>query len=474
MIGKYQLQLGSDQFISGMASSDYATDGGLGTSSQNLNPFIKPGTIYSLAAGTDISTNVSGNIIASCEDSSSLSPLDRYMVDDASSAANYYSYNGTAITKVKTGTATYIQGKSDMVAFNGNFYISGASTLTQWDGTSGAGLNESYKTFVDSSAWHPLLNFINYLYFGDGNLLQQMDTSGTVVTIWTLPPKEKIVALGIDPSTGLLLISVSSVYDVSDTLSSLKAVYLHDGISATYRRKIIVDDLVTAFYQLEGRVYIGAGQTIGVWNGTGVTFLRKLQYASLSNVDLPYKHHFANIRNILLVVDGYQVLAYGAVISGSGNPYGNTKAFFYMGQPLSGINHLTAIIPFGTNKFGISYATNKVISFDISSLSGGTGLLYFNSTYFPRPIYIRRIRIVTSNITTNTGIGGVALYTENNFRQPPGLLGQFSVLSANSPKNVFDFDFTDIKAMMVQPRISFDSAQGFAIYRVYLYYDIAE
>lgn len=471
-IGKYQIQLGADQLVSGMSSSDFATDGALGVSSNQLNPFAVPGVMYSLAAPTDISTNVVDNIIASTEDSNASSPNNRYLLGDA---ANYYSYNGTSITKVKTGTATtsYVAGRTDFISFNGNFYATLTNQkLAQWDG--GSTLNETFQTFGDINASHPLIAYQGFLLVGDGNQLWSLSTAGTFVSILTLQSKEKIVALGIDPLTGLLMISIQMVYDFADTIPSLKAVYLYDGISSKPTRKILVDDLITAFFNVEGNVYIGSGNTLGVWNGNGVTFLRILKNVSLSNTDLPYKHHFANINRVLHVIDGQNVLSYGSVVAGK-------KGFFYTANNQTNNTHLTCIFPAGNSggvgeRLGIAYSTSgptyHVLTFDYGSISAGIGSMYFNNIYFPRPVFIRRMRIITTGITTTNGLGGTALFDDRgNIIQTA--VSTFVVRAATSPQYVFDFDYSQLKLQGVQPRLTWDT-QGFGIIRVYLYYDIAE
>lgn len=468
MIGQHQLQFGAEQFISGMASSDYSTDGALGTSSTGLNPFVTPGLMRGIANSTDISTNVVGNIICSCEDSNAVSPNNRYCIDDASGAANYYSFNGSSFTKQHTGSATFIAGKSDLISFDSLFFASTASTLVSWNGTST--VNESVQSFGDANAHHPLLLYQGFMWVGDGNTLSNQTSNGSgtgsyTTSVLTLGAKEKIVALGIDPMTGLMMISVQTIYDVSDTIPSQKIIYLYDGVSSKPVRKILVDDLITAFYNLEGTVYVGAGQTLGQWNGNGVTFLRKFLNVSLTNTDLAYKHHFTNTRSILHIVDGQNVLSYGAVISGK-------KGFFYTAYNPSGSGHLSIVMPLGSNKIGVSYATNKVALFDLSSSSAGLPSLYFNNTYFPRPVFIRRVRIITTAITTTAGIGSLTLFDEK-LATIVTQVAAFVVTSATSPRYVFDFDYSSVKLQGIQPRINLDT-QGFGIVRVIIYYDIAE
>lgn len=469
MIGKNQIQLGADQIISGMSSSDYATDGALGVSSMGLNPFVTPGIMRSIAGPSEISASVViDNLIATCEDSNAASPNNRYMLGDA---GNYYtSTNGVSITKKVTGSDTYIAGKTDLISFAGFFYGTSTTHLTKWDGS--ASLTENFKSFGDGNAHHPLLAYQGFLMVGDGNTVSslQNDNSTYNTNVLVLQSKEKIVAFGIDPQTGLMMISIQTVYDVSDTIPSLKAVYLWDGISAKAARKILVDDLITAFYNVEGQVYIGAGRTLGVWNGNGVTFLRKLQNVALNNVDLPYKHHFSNTRNILHVIDGPQVLSYGAVVSGK-------HGFFYTANTQGGsTSHITCVFPVGFDHTAIAYSPSgsvfNVYSFDFSSTSAGGGTMYFNNIYFPRPIFVRRMRIFTTGITTTAGIGGTAIVDEK------GVINQsqvntFVVLSANSPQYIFDYDFTSLEIQAIQPRINFGT-QGFGFVRAIVYYDVAQ
>lgn len=470
MIGKYQVVLGADQLTSGMASSDYATDGALGTPCTGLNPYIVPGLIYPLAASTDISTNVADNLIASCEDSSATLPNNRYMIGNA---ANYYSYNGTAITKQATGSATYVQGMSDLISFDGSFFATTATEtidqLVKWNG--GATINEAFQALTDNHAHHPMIAYQGLLYVGDGNVMSTLTANGSGTGAWTpavltLQSKEKIVALGIDPATGLMMVSIQTEYNISDTIPSLKAIYLYDGISSKPLRKILVDDLVTGFLNIEGIVYCGSGQTLGQWNGNGVTFLRKLQNVTLSNTDLVYKHHMANINRVLHVIDGKQILSYGTVIAGK------PKAFFYTAQGNT-TNHCSIVFPGGNNTLITAAPTHTVSKWDFSSFSAGTAQIFFNNIYFPRPIYIRRLKIITTGVTTTGLLGNVELTTEKNVTFQTASAG-FIVSSIASPQYVFDFDFTNgIVINGIMPFIQIDT-QNFGLVRATMYYDVAE
>lgn len=473
MIGKQQIPLGADQIVSGMASSDFAPDGGLGTSCVNVNPFALPGAIKATVTPTDSSTNVAGTMIASAEDSQNISAYNRLYVDGV---GQYYTFSGAAITKRQTGAATtkYTFGFTDMASFALNTYVTLIDNIAQWN-TSSNTLDETWWTGTKSQTFHyttstphPMLVFEGLLWVADGEYLHTISSAGTVTKdVLVLGSGERIQALGIDPGTGLMLISVQVTQNYSATLASKYFIYMFDGYSSKPRRKIPVDDMVTAFHSNSGTVYVGYGQRIGYFNGAGISFLRKLRNATLTGTDLPYKHHFANVGPIMLVIDGQDLLAYGEVIAGK-------KAWFnIMQNPVSSSQPLQLVSHTGGTTIGIAMATNKFYYFDLMSTGAGLLTLWFGTIYFPRPVYIRGVRIITNGITTTASIGGVAIQTDSAFRQPPGTLGQFVVPAAMSPKNTFDFNYTNVMGSSVQLRVTLDT-QGASILKAFIYYDIAE
>lgn len=467
MIGKYTREIGPDEFLAGMAESDYATNGAIGTSSYSLNPFHTPGRIKA-TYWDDASTNVAGDFIASCEDASATLSNNRYFVD---SSRNYYSWNGTAITKQKTASAgTYTFGITDMTPYNGKFYTTTTSDITEWNGTTT--LDENYWTTTKSQAAlksgsgqpHPLLVYEGLMWIGDGNLLHYINSSGTVTNSKvTLAPNEAITALGIDPGTGMMLIATSTSIDLSTSISAVNAIYLYDGVTAKPRRKVLVDNHVLSFKNVGGSVYVGYGQNIGIWTGAGIQFLRKLKNASLSSVDLPYKHKLANINQILFFVDGKNVIAYGEVTPGR-------KVFYPVWQEYVTATKINIIANIGANKIGTNFATNKFKWFDITSSSGAAATYYTPFINFPRPAFIRRVRIITSGITTTAGIGLCQIIDELGNNRSPAV-NTFKVSSGT--RYVFDFDFTDFKVNCAQLNINMDT-QGFSIIRATIYYDTAE
>jgi len=171
MIGKYVLPIKASDFVLGETTSEYTQDGGFSPSSFNINPLLIPGVIKACAPVSNQSTNISGNIIASSEDSQSSGANNRIFVDDA---ANYYYWNGSAMTKQKTGTATthYVIGKTDMASFAQNSYATLDNDIAQVNTSGSWTLTESWwvttkgKSALDSTVPHPLLVFENFLWVG--------------------------------------------------------------------------------------------------------------------------------------------------------------------------------------------------------------------------------------------------------------------------------------------------------------------
>lgn len=479
MIGKFQIQLGAEQLISGMASSDFATDGALGTEALGLNPFVTPGIMRALANPTNITSPIVANVIASSEDSPAMNVLPSFNRTFVDTAANYYTIAGTTVNLQKTGTATtkYLSGITDHVAYAGNTYTSVTDDITKWNTVSTSLTNNWWSAGAGFSLQpnvpHPLLVYQGFLFVGDANDMHNYSDVGVVFTpdVLTLNSNEVIYALGIDPLTGLMMISVQTLIGSQDTFSAQNFVYLWDGISSKATRKIPVDDLITAFHNVEGTVFVGAGQTLGQWNGNGVTFLRKLQNVTTtgSPTDLPYKHHFANTRNILHVVDGQKILSYGEVVAGK-------KGFFYTGYNPANSNHITCIMPLGNNQIGVAHPTTALSVFDFSTTTAASAVLPFNNIYFPRPIFPRRIRIITTGVTTNAGSGQISVTDEKNNIINPAVpnISNFIVLAAQSPRYVFDFEFSGYEWQAIQLSLVMDTLVSFGFIRAIIYYDVAQ
>lgn len=477
MIGKYQITLDGGQFVRGQSVSDYSDDGGLGSSSVNLNMLATPGVVYPISQPTTIRTAGGADpldvFIASCEDTNTTGNY-RLLLDKA---AHFYTYDGTNITLDKTGSATYTQGRADMVYSGLGAYAAYASSngdVTKW--LVGTSIDETWwsatvgGTALGNTVPHPLLMFGSLLYIADGQYIHAFDGSTHQNAMLTLQPNEIIYSLGIEPGSGLIMIGVQTkgTINLGNVQNAKYYVHLWDGFSSTIRRRVPVDDLPTCMYSNAGQVIVGYGQNIGAWNGTGITFLRRLASNPAAKETLLYKHHITNIGRTLYYVDGVNAMAYGQIVPG-------VPAFWNAYQDST--NTISLLANVGGNNLGMAFNTSSTKSFvTMATLTAGTSTatIYTNNIDFPRPVFIRRMRVFTTGVTHTSafGVGGIAIIDEK------GVVNQPTVKTFIQPVNattqyVFDFDFTSLKLQMAQPRVSMDT-QAAGLVRVVLYYDIAE
>lgn len=495
MIGKFQLQLGADQLTSGMSSSDYATDGALGNTSIQMNPFVTPGIIRgTLNLGDATGSPLVDNIVASSEDATGGLKA-RLAVGDA---ANYYTIDtsGTMV-KVFTGadTSNYVFGRTDIgIQSNnggtGSAFVSHGTNLAMWNGSTT--VTESWWTgtayYVGTthppaltSSPHPLLNYNTNLWVADGSQLHNIIPNAAIIatpslcvnlSVLSLELFSTIYALGIDPATGLMLISYQTVQNQGDTVSTQAFIGLYDGYSTGLRRKIPVDDLVTAFQNVGGTVYVTFGNRVGYFNGNGISFLRRLLNVVDGTATLLYKHRVANSANILLIADGPTLLAYGDPVGGK------AKAWFNLGVSLGTIDKITTISPLGNNQVGIfNFATfNSSFNFrryDLNSTVGTSFQVSFNNIYFPRPVYVRRVRVVTTGIA-HSGLTDmvIAILDEKNNALPISNTNRIISVPTGTTY-VQDFDYSQAKCQGIQATIG-GSNGPWGLIRVIVYYDVAE
>jgi hypothetical protein len=306
-----------------------------------------------------------------------------------------------------------------------------------------------------------LLVYEQSLWIADGNKLHSVTSTAQVDAVsLTLDPGEEIMALGVDPVTGLMMIGVRNVTTSSPPSTDIPAknsIYLFDGFSSKARRKIPVQGTPFSFTTVGGVVMVGLDNTIGIWNGSGVSFLRRL--SALTSI--PTKQLTAVVNNIFFVADGKKVLAYGDVMNGK-------RVWFPIYTSTTTIN---SIFQQSRGVLGINSDSSSVkyISIQDTTFGAATGTIATNNINFERPVEIRRMRVYTTGITTTAGIGSVSVTDENNASYTPT---QNKFVVASGTKYVFDFDF-NYRLQTLQPNITLDT-QAFGINKILIYYDVSE
>src|SRR3990167_5478629 len=417
MVGKHQLVLDAAEWLKGMSVNEHVSDGGFGPATEGVNMLAKPGVLHAPSAGVDSDTDsrLSGEIIASAPDHAVFGGDNRLLVADDDT---YYRYNGTKIIAAAYtgGTAsTNQQGFTDIINYKGETYVTSKERIKRWTSTSTIA---DLASFTNTTYPHPALVYLDYAYYGDGNLLlRQTAAAGTPVTILTLPANEIIMALGIDPGSGKMLISTTSSLNISGTLQGVNKLHWYDGLSAQPDKTVEVGDIITSFQSVGSIVFVGYGLYIGYINGSGVQVLRRLQYADYTQNFLPYKHMMTSVGNTLYVADGDSneghVLAFGEVL-GTQKIWYNALTNKVAAKPFRCIFSAGNTASSFGRKIGLSFDTTKFYTVDLLGVSTLDKLLLrTNRIHFPRPIVIQNIALEFAVALTSTNNITLTIQSEN-------------------------------------------------------------
>ncbi len=475
MIGYHQIVIGSAEWTKGMSSSSDISDGGFSNETDAVNLTYNPGVIYAsaIAVDSDTDTRLTGNIIATSPDMERVSANNRLLVADNDT---YYKYNGTKIIAAAytggTGSTT-AAGFTDIVTYRGEGYVSCKERIKRWQSNNTI---TDLGSFSFSDVPHPMIVYENNFYAGDGNLLLQATAVNTMpTTILTLDVNQIIIAIGIDPGNGLMLISTVSTVDTSDTLPTISKLLWYDGNSLKVTKSVITEDTILGFHTNSGVTYVGYGKNLGYINGSGITFLRDLKNVTNVQAELPYKHHFASIANTVYVLDGLQILAYGEVLT-------RRKVFYYCFKNNTNSNKPTAMGYGGNGKLVFGFATTKFYSVDTNSIASTNTLSLISNKYeFPRPVFLRGFYVEYADaISANDNNRSLSYKTE---AQGAGFIliketsNTFSALKNLSSASVYflrpNVSVTSDKISLLQLKYTADTLNA-GLRRIIIYYDIAD
>lgn len=492
MIGKNVLTLDYNDFIKGMSTSDNLPDGGFSPTTSQVNLINSHGAVYQPAVMVDASTNLAtaDDIIATCEEPTGTNNR-MILAQGSANLGTFYTLSTSNVltSKVSTTTAIFGQGTTDFVPWqdtvNGlNYYAttgndgSNNGNIVKWNGNVTKDEVWWSSTLAQSTtantAWRPLLVYETHLYFGNKNTLHRISPSLAVSAgILTLAASEYITALGVDKGTGYMLIAVTNGLNASATLNLSSKILLYDGLSNKVARVIPVEGLVTSFKNMDDSTYVFFGNNIGVFTGSGIRFLRKLDFAIGNSSLLVYPHRATAIENTLYFVENNKVIAYGEI-------RGNSAKVFRpaLKNTIGASPNFTSVVNVGANKLGISFngasSVRKFYTFDTSSVAtSGTAEVWFNRVNFPRPIQIREFYIEFNSALANNStacllsvLGEVQSFNTQTFTNTSGT----SIYAIRQKCN-----FNGLKFNSMYMRLAFNSDYpNIGIKRITVSYDFVE
>jgi hypothetical protein len=389
-------------FLAGATTSSESADGGFAPESYNLNPAYKAGVMYgtSTAVATTGDTPT-GKLIAST--SAQLTTPESFLISDDHKIYTFYS---DALTLTATlATKQFEERVSSIIPFDGYFVaptsVAGRdivkinnngtiATETWWSVTLGMGASLNTDT-TD----RPLLVYNKNLYVGDGYKIRKITPALAVSTSLVLDGLDNITAFGEDPATGYMLVAFQKAIKNSYINKSAPSyIGLYDGSSATFARIVPVQGKILAFFPVGGTVYVAYQQSIGIWTGTGIQFLRKLRRAIWFPSEQLRSDKFASVGTTLYFVDKDEIVAFGEIEQGQ-----RSFRTIYRAENTIGmirVNDLELVYSYQGNMKHI----------DVTSVSAGT---YFQSLryYAPDRIDIKEVEVtydnaVTAGLTTAT------------------------------------------------------------------------
>lgn len=435
-LGRKIMVIDGNSFVAGASTSAELPDAGFSPTTTMAQLTNVPGVFFQPAAAVDASTNLVGDLIASSEDPLFLG-ADRVFVDDE---GNYYTWNGTALTLARTDATNpsgYSFGTTDMNAFDGSIFTTTSTTVVKW--VVDSVFTDNFITGLTSGVRHPLLTYENNQYIGNGNVLRRMTSASdsTAATVLTLSAGQNIVALGIDPGSGKMLISTVQGANASNTRVATAKVLYYNGFSNKVDKVVQVETMVTAFPTSEGGLYAAYGNNLGLWNGSGISFLRQFNDITNNSDQLLYKQHFANIGSTLYLIARKTIWAHGPV------KMGGPKVFYpalYNNQ-LGNARDMTHVAAIGNNKLGFAFNEGgvnpeKFYTFDTTSVSTsptlGTSLLSNENSLedFNDGVWLRRAKVYFYNSVANTiSPGTIEFYSSGGIINTIGNGGSFQLIN---------------------------------------------
>lgn len=480
MIGKHQLIFDGESFVKGMTTGINTSDGGFtDENNYSVNITAVPGVLHPAANSTDKTGVLSGVIIASTGDAARVTGATYEKAFITNSGKVLTSDSAQTLTERQAAVAgTFQVGTTDMVEFASAVYVSNTtnvvkltSVTTPLDTKDETWGSVGFGITLQTGTRRPMIAWSGALWVADRHLLHKYDGTTFSASKLVLKTGQEIVALGIDPSSGKMIISLTEGNNYSNTLAQVAKVLTYDGFSAQPTRETIVDEMVTAFYPLGGVVFVAYGVNLGYWNGAGISFLRKFKTMTLAANDLAYKHRFTSIGKTLYVVDGFQLLAYGEVLPGR-------KVFYFATNNPTNTETLSFVCNLGSNLLGLGVTTGGGVTgnfytFNITSVAtAGSGLAIRTPRYnFPRPVYIRSAYLEFNNSIADAT--GVTLTYQDHLQ---GGFAETSGTTNNSGAGVYVFEnvigFLNNKVRMIQFHLEHSLAIG--LRRLVVFYDVAE
>lgn len=400
-IGKLQIEIKGQDFIQGMATSSEIIDAGYSPETFNVSLTNIPGCIASSFATSG--NTLASEIICTCDAGANGSVAKFALGIGAGAGSHVYYQDPTTFLLSSYGTYTGTTGNlySDMVSYLGDIYFTTQTDICHIanSGTTSGSIDSTWWTVTKSQSSplttgkkHHLFVFNGLMFITDGQFIHSFDGSTIIPARLTLNSDQEILDIGGDLAQGRMLVSfaqnVGSSFLQTNTYQYFVGSWDTSDPSKFVYPAVQVEDIVWTFIYFGGYQYVIYGNNFGYFTGSGIQFLRKLNFDQTIAFQVINKHKVCVSPSFLYIADLTQILAYGNITK-------DNKIFWYLYT--ASLGNIICLYKATPTKLGIGYDdSNKDTGYfdlTLNNQSQSNSKFYSLQYYFPKPVYIRDIDI---------------------------------------------------------------------------------
>lgn len=389
----------AQNFILGASKSDFFSNAGYSPEDKGVNIEAIEGLLCPPPALTNRGS-VGGTI---CAWGLSEGALGTALVG-VNDEGGFYTFSSLGVPTLKvtdTSGNSYSDMKTDIVFYNGDFYITSTTNIIKaswnfgtfdyswWVATSG-------KTALSSVVAHQLLVFNNKLYVIDEETIYTYDSSTFTTFNSVVESTDKITAFCVFQNK--IYIATEPYYNASGSYHGKGKMYVWDGVSTYPEYSYPINERVDTFFAHNGSLYAFTNKSFGRWNGSEFSPLYELN----SNV---YKQQITERNNKIYFVDNHQgtlglftakvhnqysVCCYDTVTGRISHPiqYIDTTTGYEYLKPIDGI------VSYSGDKINIA-SVDTLFSTEVTNISG-YGYFRDNRINFGKNVKIKHVTVELS------------------------------------------------------------------------------
>lgn len=426
------ITIGAKDFIKGTSISDNLSDGGYSNKNKGNNLLAKVGCLNPKPSFTDLGTNIKNNALAMTMPSfnSNISGDFLFVTQQEPTGgtpatpefgASFYTSNPISLKQTDTGGSarTFRQDITDMVVYSGNTYVTSDVNIAKLTGSTMSGLDATWwsvgASALTGTAPHRLLVWDKKLWITDEFSLHNYNAVGDTFTEDVLDLSggqlNVITAINNYEATGDMILATAPNITINTNHNS--KILIWDGFSPTPNREIHTSGYITTFFNHAGLTYVFYNNIFGVFNGSGITPIRKLdlsQSISVPDQQYIYPQNVTSIGDTIYIAENKNILAYGPLYSGG------PKIFYY---PYERDNRIHSILGFNGSELAISSGTTedtftiKLGTIDVTDASAISD--WVSNVYdLPSNSIVNKIEVLFESLLTDNDQIDISIYSSDN------------------------------------------------------------